>query len=142
MVINSILLQWQAGPKQRVTTSGFELDKSNWGWNWLERWMAVRPWENRILDINTRDEVNIQENGSTKQEQENDINNQLKAVCKKTVASDLPSRLDIEKVGQSQSDDGFDSSPVVSTSIQEVPASLSVKVKVKAANGFSSVKIP
>ncbi|KAF5816476.1 hypothetical protein HanRHA438_Chr03g0146351 [Helianthus annuus] len=93
--------------------------------------MAVRPWENRILDINTRDEVNIQENGSTKQEQENDINNQLKAVCKKTVASDLPSRLDNEKVGQSQSD-GFDSSPVVSTSmIQEVPASLSVKSKSK-----------
>ncbi|KAJ0594720.1 hypothetical protein HanHA300_Chr03g0111591 [Helianthus annuus] len=25
--------QWQAGPKQQVTTSGFELDKSNWGWN-------------------------------------------------------------------------------------------------------------
>ncbi|KAJ0803057.1 hypothetical protein HanPI659440_Chr03g0135751 [Helianthus annuus] len=25
--------QWQAGPKQQVTTSEFELDKSNWGWN-------------------------------------------------------------------------------------------------------------
>ncbi|GFQ02584.1 protein iq-domain 31 [Phtheirospermum japonicum] len=28
-------------------SAGFEPDKSYWGWNWLERWMAVRPWENR-----------------------------------------------------------------------------------------------
>ncbi|KAI3756671.1 hypothetical protein L1987_56493 [Smallanthus sonchifolius] len=122
--------QWQAGSKQQVTTSGFEPDKSNWGWNWLERWMAVRPWENRFLDINTSDEVMIKENGSTKQEQENDINNQLKPVCKKTVASNLNSYLANEKVGQSQSY-GIDSSPAISTSIQEVPASLSSKSKSK-----------
>ncbi|KAL4567583.1 hypothetical protein LXL04_023171 [Taraxacum kok-saghyz] len=55
--------QWQAGSKQQVAPSGsgFEPDKTNWGWNWLERWMAVRPWENRFLD-----EVKIQENGNNK----------------------------------------------------------------------------
>ncbi|KAI3829024.1 hypothetical protein L1987_03138 [Smallanthus sonchifolius] len=122
--------QWQAGSKQQVTPSGFEPDKSNWGWNWLERWMAVRPWENRFLDINTRDEIKIQENGSSKEEQEHGIKNQLKSAGKKTVVSNLHSDLANEKVGQSQSD-GLDSSPIKSTSVQEVPASLSVKSKSK-----------
>ncbi|KAK4482748.1 hypothetical protein RD792_009915, partial [Penstemon davidsonii] len=57
--------QWQANSnsnsKQQVTPAGFEPDKSNWGWNWLERWMAVRPWENRFLDINLKDGVKILE---------------------------------------------------------------------------------
>ncbi|KAG0612591.1 hypothetical protein M758_6G040000 [Ceratodon purpureus] len=25
-------------------------DNQHWGWSWLERWMAARPWENRMLD--------------------------------------------------------------------------------------------
>lgn len=54
--------QWQAGSRQQVARVGFEPDKSNWGWNWLERWMAVRPWENRFLDINLKDGVKINEN--------------------------------------------------------------------------------
>ncbi|KAI3756678.1 hypothetical protein L1987_56500 [Smallanthus sonchifolius] len=61
--------QWQARSRQQTVKSGFEPDKSNRGWNWLERWMVVRPWENRSLDLNTGDEVKIQENGSAKQEQ-------------------------------------------------------------------------
>ncbi|KAF5194788.1 Iq-domain [Thalictrum thalictroides] len=56
--------QWQAGSKQQPPPPGFEPDKSNWGWNWLERWMAVRPWENRFLDTNPKDGVNLPENGS------------------------------------------------------------------------------
>ncbi|KAF8388797.1 hypothetical protein HHK36_025477 [Tetracentron sinense] len=27
-----------------------ELDKNCWGWSWLERWMAARPWENRLME--------------------------------------------------------------------------------------------
>lgn len=27
-----------------------EPDKPHWGWSWLERWMAARPWENRVFD--------------------------------------------------------------------------------------------
>ncbi|KAF3549190.1 hypothetical protein DY000_02004770, partial [Brassica cretica] len=42
--------QWQAGTRQLSAHSGFQPDKNNWGWNWLERWMAVRPWENQFLD--------------------------------------------------------------------------------------------
>lgn len=52
-------LQWQAGSRQQGTASGFEPDKSNWGWNWLERWMAVRPWENRFLDTSLKDGMKV-----------------------------------------------------------------------------------
>ncbi|XP_010913066.1 protein IQ-DOMAIN 6 [Elaeis guineensis] len=27
-----------------------ELDTSNQGWSWLERWMAAKPWENRLME--------------------------------------------------------------------------------------------
>ncbi|WMV42330.1 hypothetical protein MTR67_035715 [Solanum verrucosum] len=27
-----------------------DYDKSNCGWSWLERWMAARPWENRLME--------------------------------------------------------------------------------------------
>ncbi|KAF2299838.1 hypothetical protein GH714_004336 [Hevea brasiliensis] len=47
--------QWQAGSRQQAASAGFVPDKSSWGWNWLERWMAVRAWENRFLDINLKD---------------------------------------------------------------------------------------
>ncbi|KAJ3707233.1 hypothetical protein LUZ61_010938 [Rhynchospora tenuis] len=47
--------QWQAGVRQGPAPTGIDPDKNNWGWNWLERWMAVRPWENRLIDPNTKD---------------------------------------------------------------------------------------
>ncbi|CAM6042241.1 unnamed protein product [Sphagnum compactum] len=25
-------------------------EKPGWGWSWLERWMAARPWENQLVD--------------------------------------------------------------------------------------------
>ncbi|XAR69240.1 hypothetical protein NMG60_11000753 [Bertholletia excelsa] len=27
-----------------------EFDKTIWGWSWLERWMAAKPWENRLME--------------------------------------------------------------------------------------------
>ncbi|KAL3694318.1 hypothetical protein R1sor_007969 [Riccia sorocarpa] len=42
---------WRGNPKDN---SQFfidcEPDKPHWGWSWLERWMAARPWENRLND--------------------------------------------------------------------------------------------
>ncbi|KAG2685254.1 hypothetical protein I3760_10G116900 [Carya illinoinensis] len=26
----------------------YELGRTNWGWSWLERWIAARPWESRV----------------------------------------------------------------------------------------------
>ncbi|KAL6636791.1 hypothetical protein ACP70R_024363 [Stipagrostis hirtigluma subsp. patula] len=48
--------QWQASSRQVVA---FEPDKNNWGWNWLERWMAVRPWESRFLGTYAADGVTV-----------------------------------------------------------------------------------
>ncbi|XP_074294979.1 protein IQ-DOMAIN 5-like isoform X2 [Silene latifolia] len=56
--------QWQAGSRQLAASSGFEPDKNSWGWNWLERWMAVRPWENRFPDINLNDGTKILDTGA------------------------------------------------------------------------------
>lgn len=78
-------LQWQAGSRQQETPPGFEPDRNNWGWNWLERWMAVRPWENRFLDINLRDGVTVHENKSA--EENNETSNQIKPFAKKSVAN-------------------------------------------------------
>ncbi|EPS60830.1 hypothetical protein M569_13972, partial [Genlisea aurea] len=55
--------QRQAGSRQQAMATSYEPDKSSWGWNWLERWMAVRPWENRFLDI-SKDDVRINNNNN------------------------------------------------------------------------------
>nr|CAB3492957.1 unnamed protein product [Digitaria exilis] len=46
--------EWQASSRQ---ATAYEPDKNSWGWNWLERWMAVRPWESRFLGAYTADGV-------------------------------------------------------------------------------------
>ncbi|KAL6893938.1 hypothetical protein ACP4OV_008036 [Aristida adscensionis] len=48
--------QWQASSRQ---PAAFEPDKSSWGWNWLERWMTVRPWESRFLATYASDGVAV-----------------------------------------------------------------------------------
>ncbi|KAG0481300.1 hypothetical protein HPP92_011809 [Vanilla planifolia] len=61
--------QWQSGSRQQTEAVGQEIDKTNWGWNWLERWMAVRPWENRFLEINLKDGVVINGNDAAEGKQ-------------------------------------------------------------------------
>ncbi|XP_047983907.1 protein IQ-DOMAIN 5-like [Salvia hispanica] len=120
--------QWQAGSRQQFTPSGFEPDKSNWGWNWLERWMAVRPWENRFLDINPKDGVKISEDGPA------DLNNvsatQFNSAGKRPTLNiangKVPSRSSNntnvfnEKRAASNSE-GCSSSPNKSVNVQETP---------------------
>ncbi|KAL4204658.1 hypothetical protein AMTRI_Chr01g110980 [Amborella trichopoda] len=40
--------QWRANSRPNQFQVGYELGKPNWGWSWMERWIAVRPWESRI----------------------------------------------------------------------------------------------
>ncbi|GAB4837086.1 Protein IQ-DOMAIN 6 [Ancistrocladus abbreviatus] len=49
--------QWKSSPSldTRANISvpflkNYEIDKSSWGWSWLERWMAAKPWENRLME--------------------------------------------------------------------------------------------
>ncbi|PRQ32667.1 putative IQ motif, EF-hand binding protein [Rosa chinensis] len=100
--------QWQAGTRQQHAPSGFEPDKNSWGWNWLERWMAVRPWENRFLDINLRDGVMVDENEST--EAKDGSRSGLKSAGKKPIASTVQSNLVSQKAVPFHSN-GCDSSP-------------------------------
>lgn len=44
----------KAAPKQvQPLFIDCEPEKPHWGWSWLERWMAARPWENRIFENNS-----------------------------------------------------------------------------------------
>ncbi|XP_022862889.1 protein IQ-DOMAIN 1-like [Olea europaea var. sylvestris] len=127
--------QWQAGSRQQ-NLAGFEPDKSNWGWNWLERWMAVRPWENRFLDINLKDGVKILENRSA------DVNEGAKTqlistgkISTSNIANErtVPSRSSMnsnEKRGLSQSD-GSSSSPGKSANALETPGVLLTSTRSK-----------
>ncbi|XP_044506576.1 protein IQ-DOMAIN 5-like isoform X1 [Mangifera indica] len=120
--------QWQAGSRQQSAPSGFEPDGSSWGWNWLERWMAVRPWENRFLDMNLKDGVMICENESA--ETNNGSKSQIKSSGKKPLSSNLHSNLSSQKTGPSQSD-GSSSSPGISQSMLEASTAQIAKPKSK-----------
>ncbi|XWS52776.1 hypothetical protein CRYUN_Cryun11dG0101400 [Craigia yunnanensis] len=120
--------QWQARSRQQSVPAGFETDKSSWGWNWLERWMAVRPWENHFLDINLQDGVMIHEDGPA--EGKNGANSQIKPAIKKPATSKLHANLSSQKTGPSLSGES-DSPPGKSASVLEVVNALSSKPKSK-----------
>ncbi|KAJ6862722.1 protein IQ-DOMAIN 1-like [Populus alba x Populus x berolinensis] len=49
--------QWRSNPSSNTRTNGSvnsfknqEFDKYSWGWSWLERWMAAKPWESRLME--------------------------------------------------------------------------------------------
>ncbi|CAN1229739.1 Protein IQ-DOMAIN 9 [Linum grandiflorum] len=39
--------QWRANCNQSL--GGYEVGKANWGWSWMDRWIAARPWESRVV---------------------------------------------------------------------------------------------
>lgn len=43
---------WKSAQKQNSLVIDGEHDESHWGWSWLERWMAARPWETAYLEDN------------------------------------------------------------------------------------------
>lgn len=47
--------QWRANSRTNHGYAGYEADKTNWGWSWMERWIAARPWENRLLAQSMKD---------------------------------------------------------------------------------------
>ncbi|KAH7675304.1 IQ motif EF-hand binding site domain-containing protein [Dioscorea alata] len=121
--------QWQAGSQRQPAPPGFEPDKSSWGWNWLERWMAVRPWENRFLDINLKDGVTVRATETS--EGNNDTKTGLKRSLKKPV-SKLNSNSPNQKTGQSNSEGSGSSGQSVSS---KKPAALpSGKAKPKPSS--------
>ncbi|XP_021907679.1 protein IQ-DOMAIN 1 [Carica papaya] len=54
--------QWRTNPSSSTLqkSSGSwltkqEFDKTSWGWSWLERWMAAKPWESRLMEQSQAD---------------------------------------------------------------------------------------
>lgn len=90
--------------------------------------MAVRPWENRFLDINLRDGVMVRENGTA--DDKNGSRSQLKSAGKKPITSIVHSNLSNQKTGPSHSD-GCGSSPSKSAGILEATNAQFAKPKSK-----------
>ncbi|KAJ0264697.1 IQ-domain 5 [Hirschfeldia incana] len=130
--------QWQAGTRQLSAHSGFQPDKNNWGWNWLERWMAVRPWENRFLDSNLRDDAILGEN-NTEQQSENVHKTQMKTASKMPNTSNLASGcVSSQKVTGPSLSDGNSTSPGISSSM---PVPVVSKAKSKLAKDDLAVEV-
>jgi hypothetical protein len=58
---------WKSAQKKNSLIIGEEHDEAHWGWSWLERWMAARPWETAYLD----DEEQHRDGSYTEAEVEN-----------------------------------------------------------------------
>ncbi|KAM0871067.1 hypothetical protein ACQ4PT_039634 [Festuca glaucescens] len=52
-------IERQAGSRQQKPTNlhVLEPDDNHWGSNWVERWVAARPWENRLLENNPKESM-------------------------------------------------------------------------------------
>lgn len=46
--MNAVILQWRANSNQNLGQASYDIGNGNWGWSWKERWIAARPWENRV----------------------------------------------------------------------------------------------
>lgn len=40
--------QWRAHPALNQGPFVYECGRGNWGWSWMDRWIAARPWETRL----------------------------------------------------------------------------------------------
>ncbi|KAH7512624.1 hypothetical protein FEM48_Zijuj12G0110700 [Ziziphus jujuba var. spinosa] len=49
----AFLHQWRANASQYLGQTSFNVGKENWGWSWVERWVAARPWETRLASHST-----------------------------------------------------------------------------------------
>lgn len=100
--------------------------------------MAVRPWENRFLDINLRDGVMIRENGSA--EGKSNTKPHSKSAGKKTNLVTDQSNLSSQKTAASHSDGYGSSSPTKSPGTVEVSSAQIQKPKYKPERPFEEVK--
>ncbi|KAH9330913.1 hypothetical protein KI387_003021 [Taxus chinensis] len=51
--------QWRSNSRSNVPVyiEKPELDRNSWGWSWLERWIAAKPWENRLMEEHAHADV-------------------------------------------------------------------------------------
>uniref|UniRef100_A0A5B7BEY9 Protein IQ-DOMAIN 1 n=1 Tax=Davidia involucrata TaxID=16924 RepID=A0A5B7BEY9_DAVIN len=56
--------QWRANSGQYFGHAYYDIGKESWGWSWMERWIAVRPWETRIPAVSVPKKVTQTTQGS------------------------------------------------------------------------------
>eukprot|EP00250_Pteridium_aquilinum_P001181 c11389_g1_i1 orf=432-2090(+) len=61
---------WKSAQKQNSLVFDGAHDESHWGWSWLERWMAARPWETAYLEDN-EDNLQYKDESYSEAETEN-----------------------------------------------------------------------
>lgn len=45
--------QWRANSTPSFGSGNQELSKASWGWSWMDRWIAARPWESRVAAVDS-----------------------------------------------------------------------------------------
>lgn len=50
--------QWRPNSRSNLGPYDSEAATADWGWSWLDRWIAAQPWENRVLLELTPKKVN------------------------------------------------------------------------------------
>lgn len=92
--------------------------------------MAVRPWENRFLDINLKEGVMVHEDESSEKMNGTKIS-QFKSTGKKDSGSNLHLNLSNPKMAPSSQSDGCECSPSNPTIVLDASNTLPAKPKIK-----------
>jgi hypothetical protein len=132
--------QWQAGSRKQKGESlqdqGLAVDENQWGRNFVERWMAVRPWENRLLDSNAKEGVLINDGNRAEDDKAKALNKPQKQVAVSTVQSNGSFQKEGTSHKKSHSD-ASGSSPGKSASAQPSTSLEPSKMKVKPSDEIS-----
>ena len=102
----AFLWQRQAGSRKQkaADVQGPEADENQWGRNWVERWVAVRPWENRLLDSNAKENVPIGDDKEAEENGDRDVNKPKGKVAVSGILSNGSSQTKDAKHKKSHSD--------------------------------------
>ncbi|XP_023732139.1 protein IQ-DOMAIN 9 isoform X2 [Lactuca sativa] len=58
--------QWRPSSRYNLGPYDSEAATAEWGWSWLDRWIAIQPWENRVLVELTQKKLNSPANKAMK----------------------------------------------------------------------------
>ncbi|KAJ1266449.1 hypothetical protein BS78_08G152200 [Paspalum vaginatum] len=127
--------QWQAGSRKQKAASlqeqGLVGDENQWGRKWLERWMAARPWENRVLDSNAKDSVTVGDEKPAEEDKANTPNKPKGKMPVSTTKSNVPRQKKGAGHRKSHSDVSGSSSSGQSASVQPTASLEPSKIKEK-----------
>lgn len=132
--------QWQASSRKQKAANlqdqGLAVDENQWGRNFVDRWMAVRPWENRLLDSNAKEGVPSSDGRQVEDDKNKASNKPKRRVAVSTVQSNGP----LQKEGTSHKkshSDASGSSSGKSASMQPSNSLDSSKMKEKPSDETS-----